>query len=259
MMNDIVRVDACDSTQTLARALVDEGAAHGTIVVARTQTAGRGRRGRTWLAPAGALTLSIVWRPGCALRDAHRITLGAAKGLLDALDVLPGLSGGLTARAAVKWPNDLVIPWPDAGPLGPFRKVAGVLVEVARADAEVLHACVIGIGVNVRAPAGGWPDEIARTAGALADAGYAGDADGALDVVRAHVPPALTRAVTAFDHTLHVLRKRSATLGRRVEVDGIDGDAVQIDDEGALVIADDEGIRHTVRAGDVWVRALSSP
>ncbi len=243
----VVRLDEVDSTQIAAREMA-ERVPDGTCVVAARQTAGHGRLGRAWLAPAEGLALSVVLHPRCAARHAPRLTLGAAAGALDALSALG-------VEALVKWPNDLVIRAPAgaaAGRLGPFRKVGGVLIEVVRMGA-LLDTCVLGVGVNVKAPAEGWPEDIANTAGALADAGFSGGAGDVLAAVRARMPDALAGARDDFGATLAKLRARSATLGRRVTVDGVTGLAHAIDEEGALVLVDDAGASHTVRAGDVWM------
>ena len=190
----------------------------------------------------------------CPPTHATRITLGAAAGMLTALDTL------IDARAHVKWPNDVVLPAPAKarvhGRIGPFRKVAGLLVEVARsapAPRDDVEVVVVGIGVNVDAPLEGWPEALELTAGALVDAGFKGTSDDVLVAVRAHVPDAVGRALREVAATLAVLRERSATIGRRVDVDGVVGIARDFADDGALVIEDDAGARHTVRAGDVWI------
>ena len=192
----------------------------------------------------------------CPIARAPRLTLGAAVGLLEVMDAL-GIchkDGG----ARVKWPNDVVIPRPASasdGRLGPFRKVAGLLVEVARTSPlGELEVAVLGIGVNVRGPEGGWPDDLSRTAGALVDAlDRPVSAGEVLQAVRDLVPAAVGRAVRDLAPTLTTLRARSATLGRRIEVEGLVGHAVDLDDEGALLVTDDTGTVHTVRAGDVWL------
>lgn len=248
-MMRIHRYDEVDSTQRVARAFIEDGSAiNYTCVVAKRQTAGRGRRGRSWLAPEGGLFLSMCMLPFCSMKEAPRLTLGTAQGMLDTLDTLG-------VRARVKWPNDIVI-LREGGPhgrLGPFRKVGGVIVEAVRTKGDVLEACIIGVGVNVASPKDGWPEDIALTAGALDDDGFTGSADDVMNAIESEMPSALSRCLVAFPHTLAILRERSATLGRRVEVEGITGEARAIDDEGALVVVDDNGVSHTVRAGDVWL------
>lgn len=255
LLAPVVRLDEVDSTQRVARELALDGTPHGTCVVAARQTAGRGRLGRTWITTGDALACSIVLHVGCPPSSAPRITLGAAAGMLKAMDTLPLVDG-----ACVKWPNDIVMPASARqkvhGRIGPFRKVAGLLVEIARtapAPRDDIEVVVVGIGVNIGAPLEGWPEALELTAGALADTGFKGTSDDVLVAVRAHVPDAVGRAVRELAPTLDVLRARSATLGRRVDVDGVVGIARDLADDGALVVEDDAGQRHIVRAGDVWL------
>ncbi len=131
---DVIRVDTVDSTQTLAKALAADGAPHGLVVRAERQTAGRGRLGRAWESePGDGLLFSVILRPGCVLRDAPLLTLGAAAGLALALGV------------QVKWPNDLVVGEPGSAP----RKLGGLIGEAdVGPDQRVAHV-VLGVGLNV--------------------------------------------------------------------------------------------------------------
>lgn len=248
-----VRVlESCPTTQAEARALAKEGAPHGALVVAHRQTQGRGRRGRAWLSAEGGLYFSVVLRPtvdGMAVpvERLPRIPLLAAAALLDGLRAL-----GVDAR--VKWPNDVLLPVHDDGPLGPFRKVAGILAEPALREGRI-EAIILGIGVNVRRPAGDFPAEIADIAGALEDAAPVGDPD---EVLLALLDPlerwlALPDDDARFAACRALLSERSATLGRMVRVPEEDlcGTAEEIDPEGALLVRSDDGRLHRVIAGDV--------
>lgn len=251
-MPTIHRLDEVASTQQVARALLDEGAEHGTLVVARRQTAGRGRLARAWQSGEGGLWLSMVVRGSLPAARAPRLTLGAAALTLEALDVLG-------AHAAVKWPNDLVLPHAvPAARLGPWRKLGGVLLEAlliepGHLEGAVLRSAVLGLGLNVRTPTGGFAEELQDVAIALDTAGLSLDVDTVLGALAAPLQTRLLDVIddTVFAGTLAFLRARSATLGMRVEVDGIAGLAERLDDEGALCVRDDGGVLHTVRAGDV--------
>ena len=125
----LVAVDRIDSTNDEARRLVAQGAGHGTVIWAKEQTAGRGRRGRAWVSPPVNIHCSIVLHPGPSLAHAPQLTFVAAVALRDALaEFLP------SAPFQCKWPNDLLV----AG-----RKVAGMLLEVAG------PWIILGVGVNV--------------------------------------------------------------------------------------------------------------
>ena len=130
----LTMLDQVGSTNDEALSLGRAGAAHGTAIAARRQSAGRGRRGHVWESPEGNLYLSVVLRPEVA--PARVMGLAAACGL-GVTDVLRGTS--------LKWPNDV---------LARGRKLAGILVETARDRDDRLFA-VCGVGVNVRrAPRG---------------------------------------------------------------------------------------------------------
>jgi BirA family biotin operon repressor/biotin-[acetyl-CoA-carboxylase] ligase len=263
----LVELETTTSTQEHARALLRDGAAHGTIVVARAQTAGRGRRGRAWVSGPHGLWMSLVLRSeaGLPMTRAPRLPLLAA-------DVVVAVLGAHGRDARVKWPNDILLEDPTAtAALGPFRKVGGLLLEAVDVDSggggadgvPRLFTAVLGLGLNLRAPAGGFPDEIAATAGALWPDNDDGD-DDAPDARRRALARAIGAALAgrlprdaddddAFAAARARLTVRSATLGRRVQIDGVCGLVRALDDDGALVVRDDEGVDHVVRAGDVTV------
>jgi BirA family transcriptional regulator, biotin operon repressor / biotin---[acetyl-CoA-carboxylase] ligase len=234
-------VDAHDelpSTNDRARALLDTPGGEGIAVVAELQTAGRGRRGRSWLSPAGRnLTCSIAVRPRVGAARAGLLGLAAALAVREACRPW--------AELAIRWPNDLV----TAGD----RKVAGILVETTL-DGERVASAVIGIGINVNWRQAEMPAELAATATSLAD------------VVDRAVPRVelLGRLLTALDHELTALEaggtpvaralRASALAGRRVKVDlgngRISGTVTGLDDDGSLVVTTDRG-RVSLSHGEV--------
>lgn len=134
---DLLRVvDVTTSTNDDAREAAREGAPHGSAVVARVQTAGRGRRGHVWESPRGSLYLSCVLRPSVPMHFFTGLPAVCALGVLDCLRDDLGI-----AQAALKWPNDII-----AGP----SKLAGILVEAGSSAMGTFAVC--GVGVNV-APA----------------------------------------------------------------------------------------------------------
>ena len=128
----LVALDSVGSTNDEAARLADAGAAEGTVVWARAQTGGRGRRGRRWASPVGNLYSSTILRPDCAAPRAAELGFVAA---LAVADIVPA---GRTIR--VKWPNDVLV---DGG------KVAGILLESAIAQTGRVEHVVAGIGINV--------------------------------------------------------------------------------------------------------------
>jgi len=144
--------DSVGSTNDIAIARVGNGSAEGTVIIADAQTAGRGRRGRTWYSPpASGLYVSVLLSPGRAARDPARATLMMTLAAGVALSEGIGVSTGL--RADIKWPNDLVVG---------RRKLAGILAEGVspRSGAgERPLDVVLGFGINVSPAA--FPSDLA--------------------------------------------------------------------------------------------------
>jgi BirA family transcriptional regulator, biotin operon repressor / biotin---[acetyl-CoA-carboxylase] ligase len=209
------------STNARARELAAAGAPHGTVITASEQSAGRGRQGRTWVAPAGrALLVSVV------LRDPPRL-LPLATGVAVAEVVGPG--------ARIKWPNDVLLEG---------RKVAGILVEGRPQE----HWAVAGIGVNVAVQESDFPDELRATAGTL---GLDGDE---LEPTLARMLAALARWVGADSgKVLEAVRERDSLRGRHVRWNGGEGVAAGVDGDGRLVIETSEG-RVFLEAGEVHLQ-----
>ncbi|MCP2262973.1 biotin--[acetyl-CoA-carboxylase] ligase [Promicromonospora thailandica] len=259
---EVVETSPSTNTELAAAVRADPAAWPApSALVAEHQTAGRGRAGRSWETPARAgLTVSVLLRP--------RVPPGA----LGWLPLLAGLAvvrtvsdGGVTA--AVKWPNDVLLPAVDtvAG-LGLYRKVAGILAEVVpAADGTEPSAVVLGIGLNVSQSAQELP---VPTATSLALAGYPRpDRTDVLVRLLGEVHAVVRRweradGDAAAAGLLAEYTAVSATLGTRVraELAGgagvVEGEAVGLDGSGALVVRQDAGPaagqERTVTAGDVW-------
>jgi BirA family biotin operon repressor/biotin-[acetyl-CoA-carboxylase] ligase len=236
-------VEFLPSTMIRAAELAAGGAPEGAIVLADHQTAGRGRLGRTWLAPPGtSLMLSVVLRPGLPPSRAWAVATAAGLALAEAADDLMG-AAGRPGLVALKWPNDLL--------LGP-AKAAGLLAE-SRDGGIVL----LGMGVNVGQAAGDFPAELRAGATSLSAAAGAPIDRGAL--LAAWAP----RFVAAYQDLragrpglVAAWRARLATIGRDVRVDRVDADpllgrAVDVDPDGGLVLRLPDGTMATVPAGDV--------
>lgn len=254
--SEIVRFERIDSTNRYARDAAETGAAHGLVVIASEQTAGRGRMGRRWQAPAGsALLCSVLFRTALPAERFHLLPSVMALAALDAVDAVVGYG------AAIKWPNDL---------LAGNRKLAGILAEVvpaprtpgSPAPVQSGTAVVAGLGLNVAWPPG-WPpagadrelELLARQATTLsALAGRTID----LEEVTAAFLAALRRRHAelgaAPEETLRAYRRRCTTIGRSVRVmlaDGeVRGDVVDVMEDGRLLLVADGKLR-AFEAGDV--------
>ena len=238
----IVYLPSVDSTNRRARQLAAEGAPHGTLVIADEQTAGRGRRGRGWISPAGeGVFMSLILRPQSHPSEVARLSMQTA--LAVALSIAQ--TTGLDAR--IKWPNDIVC----GG-----RKVCGMLLEM-NADEQAVHDVVAGIGINVHQTQ--FAPEIEKTASSL-------DLLSGQRVCRAALVRAFleaferAEALAAQGALMDAYRARSATLGQRVQViapaGSFTGTALAVTDSGSLIVEDEEGQRREVLAADVSVRGL---
>jgi BirA family biotin operon repressor/biotin-[acetyl-CoA-carboxylase] ligase len=207
-----------DSTNTRARELAAAGAPHGTLITAGEQSAGRGRQGRTWTAPAGrALLCSVV------VRDPPPLT-----------SLLAGVATAeaIGDRALLKWPNDVYV----GG-----RKVAGILVEGRPQEGWG----IVGVGVNVAVTPGSFPPELADRAGTL------GLGTEAIEPLLRRLLAALERWLRApATEMLQAVRARDALLGQTLEWVGGIGAGAGIDDHGRLLVDTGEG-RQALNAGEV--------
>lgn len=259
---DIRHFDTVDSTNRYLLEEARAGAPDGVVVVAEHQSAGRGRLGRRWEAPAGAnLLLSVLLRPDLPAGQRHLAAAVVALAGADAAATVADL------RLGIKWPNDLLAP--DG------RKVAGVLAEgdlpapppgVPAAGPtgpgpthEALPAIVVGIGMNLNWPATDedLPGELVGTATSLRQqTGHPVDPSGLLGSLLDALGPRLDALGTPSGRSRLAgeLRHRCVTLGTKVRIElagpGFEGRAVDLTPEGHLVVATGDGLR-TVVAGDV--------
>jgi BirA family transcriptional regulator, biotin operon repressor / biotin---[acetyl-CoA-carboxylase] ligase len=218
----------CDSTNARARELAIAGAPHGTLVTADEQTAGRGRQGRAWLAPAGSCLL-------CSL---------VLRGQTDAL--LPLIAGVALCEAigrdsAIKWPNDVVL-------AGGTAKVAGILVEGRPQE----DWAVLGVGVNVALRLDELPPDVRARAGTLGLDGAA------VEPLLASLLAALRRRLgEPAAASLRRWRALDALRGRRVAWERGDGLAEGIDEQGRLLVRLPDGGTQALQAGEVHLTGVS--
>lgn len=231
-----------------------------SALVAEHQTAGKGRAGRSWETPARAgLTVSVLLRPQVPAESLGWLPL------LAGLAVVRTVSDG-EVTAAVKWPNDVLLPAVDtiAG-LGLYRKVAGILAQVVPEAQGIpgpgAPAVVLGIGLNVSQSAEELP---VPTATSLTLAGYPRpDRTDVLVRLLGEVHAVVRRwekagGDAAAAGLLEEYTAVSATLGTRVRAElaggagTLAGEAVGLDRSGALVVRTESGDERTVTAGDIW-------
>jgi BirA family biotin operon repressor/biotin-[acetyl-CoA-carboxylase] ligase len=241
------------STNELARQQARAGHSEGLVILTDQQTAGRGRMSRAWVAPPGSsLLLSLLLRPTW-LPPAHSfaLTMLAGVALCEAVEqVAP-------PRAALKWPNDLLVPVRGAAAPA-LRKAAGVLSEI-ELDADRIAWVVLGIGVNVNWSPSGLVDgrDLSKVATSVGVA--AGRPVERVPLLRALLER-LDAHYVALRRDGHAdlfdaWRARLATLGQSVEIrlpwGELRGTAEDVEPSGALRVRDEQGTLHTVMAGDV--------
>jgi BirA family biotin operon repressor/biotin-[acetyl-CoA-carboxylase] ligase len=234
------------STNDAAMEAGRQGAEEGLVILADRQSAGRGRRGRTWVSPPGVgLYTSVLLRPRQPPTGLPLLTLVAGLGVVEAIEAIAGVA------ARLKWPNDVSVEG---------RKVGGILAETASADEKVSHIA-IGIGINVNHGPGTLPEELFPAATSLLLATGRRLPRGEL---AAAIYNGLDRWYQVFceeqiESILAAGRERSATLGRPVDVlaDGErwQGLAVDLDFDGALLVREEGGDLRRVMASDVSIRA----
>jgi BirA family transcriptional regulator, biotin operon repressor / biotin---[acetyl-CoA-carboxylase] ligase len=231
-----------DSTNSHARRLAEQSAPEGEVVIAESQTLGRGRLGRPWVSPPYVnLYLSVILRPKLPPIDAPQITLMAGVALADAVaEFIPVVP-------AIKWPNDI---------LAGGRKLAGVLTESA-CRAEGIDFVILGIGVNINYPVESMPGAIRQRATSLIS--LAGASVSRESVLRRLIQD-LDRCYgeleeTGFQALAARWEARFELRGKKVRVEMTDriiiGTARGIDRDGALILEDGRGELERVVAGNV--------
>lgn len=237
----LCHLNEADSTNRVALDASEAGMAAGFTVVASRQSAGRGRQGRAWFTGPGSLAVSFLRRPDIPPSQAWAMTLAA------------GLAAqGLHPDTWLKWPNDLYVG---------ERKAGGILCEL-RTRSERVQSVVVGVGLNLSAPANGWPDGLQGRAAALDELapGLALQgstlralAEGLLrweEELVLHGPGPLVRAAA---------QAMGPMVGRTVQVEGRDGRpesarVLGIGQNGALIV-EQGGRRRELLAGDVHLGA----
>jgi len=237
MGKKVFSYDVADSTNEIAYDLAKKGAPEGSVVVAEGQRRGKGRMGRSWISPKGGIYLSAILRPNLFPNDIPKITLMCAISVCTAIRDCSGLD------AKIRWPNDILVEG---------KKICGILTEM-KAEQDRIDFIIVGIGINVNTPASALPKvgtsikeevgkkfsriELTRKLLESLEVHYEGFKKDGFAATRQH------------------WRDLSATLGRRVKADlnhkKIEGQAQDIDEDGALLIRLDNGFIERLLSGDV--------
>ena len=236
-------LEQTESTNKLAMEMARAEAPAGTIIVAESQTLGRGRLGKTWMSPPGTgLYFSMILRPGLEPAEMPRLTLAAGLAVCQAINLVCKI------HPMIKWPNDILLA---------ERKCGGILTE-AELPGNQSPRIVLGIGLNVSTPVQAFPPELRESATSLQD-------HAAMPVVRGELLSVLVAEIEKMIYRLKneefftILadwRKRDATKDREmtwVNTSGqkVKGISLGPDSEGRLHIRDNDGNIHEILSGDI--------
>ena len=244
----LITRDVVTSTNEVARELAESGAEDGTLVWAREQTAGRGRRGKDWASPPGNLYLSLILRPEIPLHHAPQLSFVTALGVGSAVGaIVPPLT-----ELTFKWPNDVLV----GG-----KKVAGILLEAGpilsgqgRDEDPTAQYLIMGVGINVQH----FPQRTRYPATSLQnEAGHTLEIVSVLEGFSKHLLPWVNTWMSeGFAPIRTAWLNRAHRMGQRIEVKAGEVSAISgifegIDDTGALQLREDDGTVSLHSAGEV--------
>ncbi|MBW2644888.1 MAG: biotin--[acetyl-CoA-carboxylase] ligase [Deltaproteobacteria bacterium] len=233
--------ETVDSTNIEAKRLARSGAPEGTIVLAESQSKGRGRMEREWISPRGeGIYMSVVLRPRILPEEVQKLTFVAAVALAFTLRRI-----GITPH--IKWPNDILVNG---------KKVAGILMELTAGDG-VADFVIVGIGINVNTSMNEFPlsmRNLATSINMVADRVVRRRE--IIKILLLQLELWYERFLTeSFEIVLEAWRRLSNTLGARVMVvlsdKKLEGIAERVASDGSLMVRDDKGKLHRVIVGDV--------
>jgi BirA family biotin operon repressor/biotin-[acetyl-CoA-carboxylase] ligase len=242
--NNIIFYERIESTNTHAKELASDGAPEGTIVLAEEQTSGRGRMGRHWLSHGYKnLLFSIILRPSLSLDSIFILTIVLSIAVIDSIEKLHGLN------VMIKWPNDLYIG---------MKKAGGILSEFAVRDKGIEYV-ILGLGLNVN-----WrPEEkegiLYPATSIFAESGRKISRNDLLVEILKQFEVSYRKMISgAIGDLYERWNEYSLIMGKDVEIESkgekVQGTAVRIDHQGALIIKRSDGAEHRILSGDVSLR-----
>ncbi|YCM43682.1 biotin--[acetyl-CoA-carboxylase] ligase [Verrucomicrobiaceae bacterium 227] len=232
----IIFLPECGSTNDEARRLALKGAAHHSLVLTESQTAGRGRRGQAWTCPQGeGLACSLIVRPEVAPALWSRHALAAGLALAEALD-------GFGLSAGVKWPNDV---WVDG------KKICGILVEAGAGFV------IVGIGLNINVAE--FPDDLAHPATSIAlESGKSVSREEVLVSLLQRLRVRLDQIGAGFPELLKAWSTRCVLSGYEIELESggeiITGRMEGLSSKGELLVHTPDGVRKFLQANTIRLR-----
>jgi BirA family biotin operon repressor/biotin-[acetyl-CoA-carboxylase] ligase len=244
--SSIIHFDTIPSTNIKAKELAQE-AEDGTVIISEEQTSGKGRLGRHWVSPKGkGIWMSIILKPSIDPMEASKITLIGAAAVFNALEKR-------NIKALIKWPNDLVVN---------NKKVCGILTEMS-AELNKIHYLVIGIGINVNVDKEEFPEDMKDTATSLKMVtGETVDRRNLVCDVLNFFEILYTKFIdTGFiSDSIKICKENSIFIGQDVRIIRLNKEfiakAIDLDDEGQLIIQLEDGTIEKVFSGEVSMRGL---
>jgi BirA family biotin operon repressor/biotin-[acetyl-CoA-carboxylase] ligase len=235
----ILYFEEAASTNDLAKELAEKGVEEGTVVIAETQTRGRGRLGRRWISPRGGIWFSVILRPAVGPKDAPKIVFMAAVAIAKTIRKV------LRLTAKTKWPNDVLVR---------NKKVCGLLAETSTSD-ENINFVVLGIGINANVDTNAFPRELTGSLTSLKK-------EAKREIPREEFLRALLKEMEhyyndftqgRFARILDEWKSLTDMIGRDVEVVSFDerfeGKAIDVDQDGALIVKlEDESVKRVLCA-----------
>ncbi len=215
---------------------------HGMVIIAEEQTGGIGRMGRAWVSPSGGIWITIVLKPHIPIDHVFMITMAGS------VAVARAIRKEFSLGAVIKWPNDIFIG---------NKKVAGLLLELA-AEADTVHYCLLGMGIDANVPLSQFSPELQNKITSIsAELGHEVDRDSFLArILKEFESQYLLVESGEYDTIIREWKSASCTLEHRVDIrtlkNSFSGEAVDIDEFGALIIRKDNGKLERVIAGDCF-------
>ena len=213
---------------------------HGLVIIAEEQTGGIGRMGRAWVSPSGGIWITIVLKPGIPIDHVFMVTMAGS------VAVARAMRKEFDLGALIKWPNDIFIG---------NKKVAGLLLELS-AEADTIHYCLLGIGIDVNVPLNQFSPALQKEITSIsAEVGHEVDrATFLARILKEFENRYLLIESGEYDAIVREWKSLSCTLEHRVLIttmkNSFEGEAIDIDEFGALIIRKDNGKIERVIAGD---------
>ncbi|MCT4604587.1 MAG: biotin--[acetyl-CoA-carboxylase] ligase [Marinisporobacter sp.] len=247
--SNIHHFESIDSTNTMAKKMASKGAKEGTVIIAEEQTGGRGRLGRSWVSPKGTgIWMSIILRPSIDPTEAAKITQ------ITAAAVATGLRNIIGEDVGIKWPNDIIIH---------KKKTCGILTEMS-AELNSVNYIIVGIGINVNVDIDEFPQDVRSVATSIK--AYMGENVSRREIVK-DILFAFEELYLDFidnrniEKSIDICKKYSVTLGKQVKIRTkgreIIAEAIDLTEDGQLLIKNELGEVETVLSGEVSVRGLT--